>query len=439
MATWWMRLALVAVVPLAGCDSGDGATAGDVAGAPDVAADAGTSDDGASDDGKGAADSAAPDVADAAGDGGADGAGDAGADAAPAPKGCDGASLLPLPPYAERGPWDVGVRTVVVDDLVTEVWYPAPPGSGAGLPPVVYDLRDALPPEEQGKIPNDHAPVLPCDCVRDLALDTAHGPYPVVAFVHGTAAFRTQSVSQMTHWASRGFVVVSSDHPHLKLADVLKNDIGADLPGDVGTVLDALSAPAGDLAFLDGHLATDRVGLAGHSAGGGGIKTLGARPGVRVVMPMAAGGVDAAPTPVSTVIFGGLEDGIVPFSEQQKGFDTESAPPKRLIGLAKAGHLAFSDICAIAADEGGLVDLALAYGVNIPQPELFKLLATDGCKPGQLTPDEVRPVLNDATAAALEEALHCDAEATAALTGLRYRHVSAEVYEEDLAGAPAGP
>ena len=29
----------------------------------------------------------------------------------------------------------------------------------------------------------------------------------------------------MTHWASRGFIVVSSDHPGIELADILGNPL----------------------------------------------------------------------------------------------------------------------------------------------------------------------------------------------------------------------
>src|SRR4249919_3928716 len=81
-------------------------------------------------------------------------------DSAPPPTtGCDGASLLPVPSDpAARGPWAVGVRTVAVGDLRTEVWYPASPGSDAGKETARYDIRTALPPAEAAKIPDDENP-----------------------------------------------------------------------------------------------------------------------------------------------------------------------------------------------------------------------------------------------------------------------------------------
>ncbi|HEX9104448.1 MAG TPA: hypothetical protein VF997_19690, partial [Polyangia bacterium] len=95
--------------------------------------------------------------------------------------------------------------------LTTEVWYPAKLGSDAGKSKIVYDIREHLPPADAAKIPDSDNPPQDCDCFRDLPIDDGHGPYPLVVFIHGTAAFRTQSLTFMTHWASRGFIVVSAD------------------------------------------------------------------------------------------------------------------------------------------------------------------------------------------------------------------------------------
>ena len=60
---------------------------------------------------------------------------------------CGGRSrsfALPDDPGAP-GPWPVGARTIDVDGLTVEVWYPALPGSEQNLAPHVYDLREHLP------------------------------------------------------------------------------------------------------------------------------------------------------------------------------------------------------------------------------------------------------------------------------------------------------
>jgi hypothetical protein len=327
--------------------------------------------------------------------------------------GCEGARLLanPADPSAP-GPFPAGVRTLNVNGLVTEVWYPAVRGSQKGKAKASYDLRLQLPPAEQGKIPDAANELQPCDCYRDLPLDETHGPYPVIVFVHGTAAWRSQSAHQAAHWARRGFVVVAQDHPGLKLADVLRMDFsGADQAGDARALFASLVAPAGDLAFLAGHVDVDRRAAAGHSAGGGAVQSLGSEPGVRVLVPMAAGGTVAGASLTSTLVLGALDDSIVRFSDQQAGF-AASPPPRRLVGLANAGHLAFSDICALAVKEGGILALAQKYGVEVNP--LVALLATDGCLPEQLPPERGWRLINYATSAVLEAELQCSEPARAA-------------------------
>ena len=136
--------------------------------------------------------------------------------------GCDDAVLLDRSDDPTvRGPWPVGTRDVMLGDVRVAVWYPAEIGSDEGTEPATYDIRDVLPPSQQDLITDEDNPLQVCDCARDLPLDTTHGPYPFVVFVHGTAAWRSQSLTQMTHWASRGFVVIAADHPGLKLGDVL--------------------------------------------------------------------------------------------------------------------------------------------------------------------------------------------------------------------------
>ena len=53
---------------------------------------------------------------------------------------------------------------------------------------------------------------------------------PPVVFVHGTAGFRSQSLEIVTHWASRGFVVIAADHPGLYLGDLIRSVCGQDAP-----------------------------------------------------------------------------------------------------------------------------------------------------------------------------------------------------------------
>lgn len=344
------------------------------------------------------------------GAGGGGGTGGGGTGGAPAETtGCTAEVKLVETPEdaAARGPWAVGAKTVKIDTLTAEVWYPAAAGSEKDKPNVTYDMRDWLPDSEMGKIPDDAAPLQECGCYRDLPIDAAHGPYPVVIFIHGTAGFRTQSLAHMEHWASRGFVVIAADYPGLYLGDALNLNLANDLPADTDKILAALDAPSigGDLAFLDGRVDMQHVGLSGHSAGGGGIKGFGATPGVLVLIPMAAGGADPSDSLQSTLILGGKDDQVVPFDNQLQGF-TDSAPTKRLVGLSNTGHLFPTDLCWVTnADGQNIVETAQMYGIK--NANLANGLFD--CPEGQLAREKARDIVNYATAAALEETLVCKA------------------------------
>ncbi len=340
--------------------------------------------------------------------------------------GCDGAALLAWPaapgldePALLHGPWPVGARTLTIAGLTTEVWYPARPGSEAGVARVAYDLRTWLPESEKAKIPDAKAPKLDCDCHRDLPLDDGHGPYPAIVFIHGTAGFRAQSMSLMTAWASHGFVVVAADHPLIVLSDALQLKLGADQPGDARKLLAALRARDPALGDLGAAVAIAQLAVAGHSAGGNATGQLGGEAGVRVAMPMAAGGVDPAHPVTATVVLGGVDDGIVPFAKTIAGFEA-SKGDRWLLGLAGAGHLAFSDLCVIGAAEGGLLGVAETYGITLPPGTgpLFAKLATDGCKPGQMQPERGWRLSVAATLPVLRQTLHCQAGAAAAVGAL---------------------
>jgi hypothetical protein len=345
-------------------------------------------------------------------------------------EGCAGAKLLTTgtDPGA-RGAWPVGARTVTIAGLTTEVWYPAVIGSQAGKDRVKYDIREHLPDADAQKIPDADNPLQDCDCHRDLPLDEAHGPYPVVLFIHGTAAFRTQSLTQMTHWASRGFVVISADHPKIQLKDALTNLLGtgmADQVGDAKKILASVAAlDGGPLAFLSGHLDATRLAVSGHSAGGGAAASFAAQ--AQVIIPMAAGGTKAG-TP-STLILGGQADTIAAYSQQQMGYQS-SPTKKRLVGLSNAGHLAFSDLCFLGRDKGGILQIAKDHGVNVNP--LVATPAQDGCKPGQLAAEEGWKIVDSTTSAALEETLMCNGAMTAALSATKATFVSVGDYQEAL-------
>ncbi len=335
-------------------------------------------------------------------------------DAGPSPAvmvGCEGDARLPVPSNpAEAGPWPVGAATVNVGRLTVEVWYPAEPGSDTGSPAHDYDIREALPPMERVKISDEANPAQPCRCHRDLPIDSEHGPYPVVLFIHGTAGFRTQSLSTMTHWASRGFVVVAADHPGLWLYDNLARFCpdpatgGQAVGDDADAIFEALAEPSGPLAFLDGAIDRERMAVAGHSAGGSAIAGLTGRSGVRVAIPMASNAaVDASDDLRSTLFLAGAADSVVRAGATRNAYDGSPAP-KRFVLLERAGHLAFSDICDLENDAGqNLLETAEAAEVCGASLAGFLFDCSDALLEGPIA----HAIVDYTTTATLEEALLC--------------------------------
>lgn len=357
-------------------------------------------------------------------------------------QGCGSSTLLPLPEEpTERGPWPVGEKTVSIGRLSSvEVFYPAVVGSDKGKQEVTYDARIFLPKSERSKVPDAEATTLHAGTFRDLPLDTEHGPYPVVIFVHGTASFRLGSFHTQALWASRGFVVVAADHPGLYLADYLATNgclqsaPSKNLDADISAEITALTSGSGDLAFLSGHIDMQRLGLSGHSAGAIAAAKAGNKAGVQIVMPLAGTSAVAKSSTLKSVLFvAGIDDKVLPYkkggfgigslspefagSDQQAYEDSPgpSAVKKRLIGMTKGGHLNVTDLCFKNAQGKGDLDVAQAH--NVCGVGSVTLLAD--C--GTIDPLKGLTITNAATTLALEETLQCQDRA-AAIAGLKQKY-----------------
>ncbi len=355
-------------------------------------------------------------------------------------QGCPGQELRQGIPadLAADGPWPVGSRTVELSGLVTEIWYPAVQGSDAGKAQIVYDMREHLPPDDAAKMPDDHVPTHACHCVRDLPLDEEAGPYPVVVFVHGTAGFRTTNVDTMSHWASRGFVVVAADHPGIQLKDLLGSVGGGRIGGAGGgggqegearAMLQELAATQGALSFLKGRIDMQKVGLMGHSAGGGAVAAMGDVADVIIVY--AAGGSVREPMRARSMLnVMGATDGVA--GSRPAGYEGSTTQTRRFLSIARGGHLVGSNLCTMRDPEDptkDIVDLAEEYRLGGPLGAIPGAVRTlfgqlfDGCN--ELADDDTPfiaasrgiAIMNYASSGALEEALHC-ADTAAALTDL---------------------
>ncbi|MBI2376353.1 MAG: hypothetical protein HYV07_20330 [Deltaproteobacteria bacterium] len=298
-------------------------------------------------------------------------------------------------PLAARGPFPVGVRTIDVDGLAIEVWYPAI--EGARDVGSFYDLRDWLHAEGQAKV---EAGVLkmPVEAARDAP--PADGPFFAVVFSHGLAAYRSQSTFLTTHLASHGFVVLAPDHLSRGLARLLAGAMPSfeDAPQEL---MKAIAFARGPRDARLPNIDSSRIATAGHSAGAGSSAAVALDPAARVWVNLAGTSSDPAPA-VPALFMTGSHDGVVPSSQTRAAFEAHTSTAS-YFELNAAGHLVFSDICEIAKERGGLVAVARETQVTINP--LFLALGGDGCTTRDLPPSVGWPPILHFVTAAIVRAL----------------------------------
>ncbi len=310
-------------------------------------------------------------------------------------------------PHATRGPWPVGVTTLRAADVDVEVWYPSSAAAVEGRAIDVYDMRDFLPPATRARIPVDAPTTFAAGTYRDVeAADD--GPFPVVYFSHGLGGYRLQSSAITAHLASWGFVVVAPQHVERDLATVLAASMGE------GTISDAaytqivaaherMSAETESGRFA-GRLDLSRVAVMGHSAGGGAVQALvdDSPLGASAWIGMAT---IAAPleSPAPGLLLSGTLDQLATPVQVADLYERDViADPKRWVAIAGAGHLAFSDICVIGRERGGV--LRIAQDAGVPLDDLLVRLATDGCQPEALAAEDTWPIVGNYAVAHLRAA-----------------------------------
>ena len=308
------------------------------------------------------------------------------------------------PPWADpdtTGPYAVGATTIEFTDprgkeLTVEVWYPAiQPASGDPDP---YELPLAR------------------QAYREAA-PAVGGPFPLLAFSHGFAGIRYQSVFLTEHLASHGFVTVSPDHTHntfLDLDEDLTPQVLYERPDDIRYSVDEiLRRSEGDDEIFSGMLDPEAgYGMMGHSFGG--FTTLVVAGGAlqyegvleycednssqacryiddidpaevvnhgqgddRVIasVPMSPGlwyafGIDGSGLEVlsDVMVLGGDRDQVLSYDGEIRPVYDHLGAPRTLGTFRDAGHYAFSDICNLIplfddcdGAEGGWIDFDQAH------------------------------------------------------------------------------
>ena len=325
--------------------------------------------------------------------------------------------------FTEPGPYAVGERTATLKSgIPVEIWYPARPADVAGKRIGHYDLVDWLPSFLEDLLPPGASVTYPSGGVRGVPV--ARGEFPLVVFSHGYAGFRDQSSFLTSALASWGFVVAAPDHPSRNLTRVLGGPAGTTTDvQDLRATITMMARKADRRASaFHGRVDLAHVGALGHSAGGRAAETLAAvDQRVDTFVGMAGASVGALEQDPDAVVpykpgllITGSADTIVEPDRMRAAYDAMHAP-KRWVLLDNVGHLAFSDLCEVGADQGGLLSLAALLGVPVP-PNL-EPLATDGCFAPDLPPTEAWPAIEQVVTAQLRRTLGVD-RTDAGLTGL---------------------
>jgi fermentation-respiration switch protein FrsA (DUF1100 family) len=178
------------------------------------------------------------------------------------------------------------------------------------------------------------------------AAKVAAGRFPIVVFSHGLSGRPADYQTLLVRWVAAGFVVAAPTFPHssrgASAADVL--DV-INQPADASYVLtQVLALDRRDGDPLRGHLATDRIAAAGHSAGG--ITTVGLFTAARderldagIVLAGSALGMGTAftgPAAPQLFVHGKLDD-VVSYAAGQAAYD-QVPWPKAMLSLPKGDH-----------------------------------------------------------------------------------------------------
>ncbi len=308
----------------------------------------------------------------------------------------------PAAPYATPGPFVAGVTTLDMNGVAVEVWYPADQGAQAGLAADEYDMRWWMPADLVTDIPQDADTRFQTGAFRDLPASAA-GPFPVVLFSHGLGGYRMQSTFLTQHLATWGFVVAAPEHAERGLAAVLSQKAPQDLTvTQLRDTLKRLESENLAQGVLAGRMDFNRVGVTGHSMGGAGSSVVAGDAGISAWAVLASAGFGAG-VDKPALMMGGTHDQIATTKLVSDNFAAVDAEARRYVSIARAGHLGFTDICAVGRSQGGVLQIAMDAGLEIPP--LLAELATDGCGAADLPAEEGWPIVNHFVTAHFKAAL----------------------------------
>jgi dienelactone hydrolase len=180
--------------------------------------------------------------------------------------------------------------------IVVQVWYPTDEVTGVPVPYLDFAQHRIKPISEQVELPPfmiKHIQDVYSNSYLNASLKSTTEPYPLVIFSHGLGGMRMQNTIQMEELASRGFIALAMDHPFDANLTVFNDGSSADYrSGIVGEVtteefwdirLPQINTRVADVSYVLDHIEEiqannddfwnmvdlERVGIMGHSFGGG--------------------------------------------------------------------------------------------------------------------------------------------------------------------------
>ncbi|MET8049676.1 MULTISPECIES: alpha/beta hydrolase family protein [unclassified Streptosporangium] len=188
----------------------------------------------------------------------------------------------------------------------------------------------------------------------------AAGQFPVVAFGHGFFQGIDKYASLGGHWASWGVITImpTSQGGLFPSHGAFADDLNAAL-----TWMVAQNTVAG--SRFNAHVRTDRLGLSGHSMGGGASVLAAARnSAVRTVTNLAAAETNpsavaaAATTAVPMQLVAGTGDTVAGPSGHQIPIYNAKLAPKQLRTIVGGFHCGFTDSGGLGCDSGSITRAA---------------------------------------------------------------------------------
>lgn len=314
----------------------------------------------------------------------------------------DPISAASLSDLADRGPYPVGVATLLgADGLTVDVWYPADADPSATDS---YDIRDFVPDLIRDLLTGDVDSVFTYPASRNAA-PLIESQTPMVVFSHGFSGMRLQSALLTSHLASWGMVVAAPDHPSRDLVNVLGGSTSGTSQDSVEELEAARRLVLDDERFTG--VDSESWTAIGHSAGGGTVARLGAAPSsdeLLGLVSLAAGAPDEVQAiDVRTMFIAGALDGVVPATASAAAL--EIAPEGSVLWVIdQAGHNAFDDFCRFG-DGAGIIGVAEASGLGpfLDAQPMLKSLGTDGCLPPAAPVVESDPAISAGVTAFLAD------------------------------------